>query len=169
MLSYKNMADSGSMYKCVDSRSPSLRTDPETLHSTPPTFTIYVCSLVLRSLLASPPLPLASATSAPLSPLSAFASKKSSLVYSLIDSSEFYIATASPGSRSRMNATFRLKGEGKVRDELEKKFIVEAEKEGIMGVAGHRSVGGIRTSLYNAVTLEQVEKLVRFMKGFMDA
>ena len=68
-----------------------------------------------------------------------------------------------------MNATFRLKGEGKARDELEKKFIAEAEKEGIMGIAGHRSVGGIRTSLYNAVTLEQVEKLVKFMTTCMKA
>jgi phosphoserine aminotransferase len=110
--------------------------------STPPTFTIYLCSLVLRSLLATPPLPLATPSSAPLSPLSEFADRKSSLIYNVIDSDDFYIGTAQKSSRSRMNATFRLKGEGKDRDELEKRFISEASKRGIKGVAGHRSVGG---------------------------
>lgn len=137
MLSYKNMADSGSMYKYVP-----LVAVPADPRSTPPTLTIYICSLVLRSLLDAPPLPLETPNSAPLSPLSTFADNKSSLVYSLIESTDFYVATAKQGSRSRMNVTFRLKGAGKERDVLEKRFIVEAEKEGIMGVAGHRSVGG---------------------------
>ena len=106
--------------------------------STPPTFTIYLCSLVLRSLLASPPLPLASGAR-PLSPLSEFADKKSSLVYALLDdASGFYVGTADKAARSRMNVTFRLKG----GEALEKKFIAEASEKGIKGVAGHRSVGG---------------------------
>lgn len=111
------------------------------LISTPPTFTIYVCSLVLRSLLDSPPFPL-EASAAPLSPLSKFASTKSSLIYSLIDESDFYIGTAVKTGRSRMNVTFRLHGAGSERDVLEKKFIKLASDEGIKGVAGHRSVGG---------------------------
>lgn len=144
MLSYKTLADSGSMY------------------NTPPTFAIYVCSLVLRSLLASPPYPLATPTSAPLSPLAQLADAKSSAVYNAIDASAgFYKGTAQPAARSRMNPTFRLPTE-----DLEKKFIKLAGEKGIKGVNGHRSVGGIRTSIYNAVLLSQVEKLVEFMEEF---
>lgn len=130
--------------------------------STPPTFPIYVCSLVLRSLLASPPYPLASPTSPPLSPLAQLADAKSSLIYAQLDAGAFYSGTAEPASRSRMNPTFRLAG----GEALEKRFIKEAGERGIKGVGGHRSVGGIRTSIYNAVTLEQVEALVAFMKEF---
>ncbi|KAJ8295496.1 Phosphoserine aminotransferase 2, chloroplastic [Rhodotorula toruloides] len=146
MLSYKNMADTNSMY------------------NTPPTFTIYVCSLVLRSLLASPPLPLSSPDARPLSPLSDFADQKSSLIYAeLDDGSGFYVGTADKAVRSRMNPTFRLKG----GEELEKKFVKAASDKGIKGVNGHRSVGGIRTSIYNAVTLEQVKTLVAFMRELL--
>ncbi|BGP30105.1 Phosphoserine transaminase [Rhodotorula toruloides] len=147
MLSYKNMADTNSMY------------------NTPPTFTIYVCSLVLRSLLASPPLPLSSPDARPLSPLSDYADQKSSLIYAeLDDGSGFYVGTADKAVRSRMNPTFRLKG----GEELEKKFVMAASEKGIKGVNGHRSVGGIRTSIYNAVTLDQVKTLVAFMREFRD-
>lgn len=108
------------------------------LSSTPPTFTIYICSLVLRSLLETPPLPLASGER-PLSPLSSYADKKSSLIYSLLDAPEgFYVGTADKDVRSRMNVTFRLKG----GEALEKKFVAEASEKGIKGVGGHRSVGG---------------------------
>lgn len=107
-------------------------------NSTPPTLTIYICALVLRSLLETPPLPLAPSAH-PLSPLSEFASAKSNLVYSLIDNSDgFFVGTAHKGSRSKMNVTFRLKGGSAV----EKLFISKAEEAGIKGVAGHRSVGG---------------------------
>ncbi|GAA5912479.1 hypothetical protein JCM6882_005525 [Rhodosporidiobolus microsporus] len=147
MLSYKNMADSNSMY------------------NTPPTFAIYVCSLVLRSLLISPPMPLPAADARPLFPLSDFADKKSSLVYAeLDDASGFYVGTADKDVRSRMNVTFRLKG----GEELEKKFVKEASERGIKGVSGHRSVGGIRTSIYNAVTLENIKTLVAFMREFRE-
>ncbi|GAA5848707.1 hypothetical protein JCM8547_004601 [Rhodosporidiobolus lusitaniae] len=147
MLSYKNMADSNSMY------------------NTPPTFTIYVCSLVLRSLLIFPPMPLPAPDARPLAPLSDFADKKSSLVYAeLDDPSSFYVGTADKPTRSRMNVTFRLKGD----EELEKKFVKEASERGIKGVNGHRSVGGIRTSIYNAVTLENVKTLVAFMREFRE-
>ncbi|SGY72555.1 BQ5605_C005g03181 [Microbotryum silenes-dioicae] len=145
MLSYKQMAANDSMY------------------NTPPTFTIYVCSLVLRSLLESPPYPLKSETAAPLSPLAQLADAKSSLVYSLLDDeTRFYLGTAHAASRSRMNPTFRIKG----GEQVEKDFVKLASEKGIMGVGGHRSVGGIRTSIYNAVTLAQVETLVEFMKQF---
>ncbi|GAA6064450.1 hypothetical protein JCM10212_005199 [Sporobolomyces blumeae] len=145
MLSYKNLAKSNSMF------------------NTPPTFTIYVCSLVLRSLLESPPLPLESSDAAPLSPLAAWADQKSTLVYSEIDSSDgFYVGTANKDSRSRMNVTFRIAGGA----DVEKSFVKLAGDKGIKGVSGHRSVGGIRTSIYNAVTLDQVKTLVAFMREF---
>lgn len=113
--------------------------------STPPTFAIYVCSLVLRSLLVSPPLPLPSPTARPLAPLSDFADQKSSLVYAEIDaSSGFYVGTADAATRSRMNVTFRLPTGG---EELEKKFVKEASEKGIKGVNGHRSVGGTSLAL----------------------
>ncbi|KAM0792207.1 hypothetical protein ACM66B_004903 [Microbotryomycetes sp. NB124-2] len=148
MLSYKSMADNDSMY------------------NTPPTFTIYVCGLVLRSLLETPPLPRQDEHE-PLSPLADYADKKSSLVYAqLDDGSNFYNGTADKSVRSRMNPTFRIKGGD---EELEKKFVAQASERGIKGVNGHRSVGGIRTSIYNAVLLEHVEKLVEFMKEFKAA
>ncbi|GAA5884215.1 hypothetical protein JCM16303_002412 [Sporobolomyces ruberrimus] len=145
MLSYKNLADTNSMF------------------NTPPTFTIYVCSLVLTSLLKSPPLPLTSADLPPLTPLQEYASQKSSLIYNELDQSNgFYEGTANKDSRSRMNVTFRIKG----GEEIEKKFVKLAGEKGIEGVSGHRSVGGIRTSIYNAVTLENVKILVKFMQDF---
>ncbi|GAA5824307.1 hypothetical protein JCM3770_004458 [Rhodotorula araucariae] len=147
MLSYKIMADSNSMY------------------NTPPTFTIYVCSLVLRSLVDSPPLPLPTPNARPLAPLSDFANQKSSLVYAELDSSAgFYAGTADKSVRSRMNVTFRLAG----GEALEKAFVKEASERGIKGVNGHRSVGGIRTSIYNAVTLAHVKTLVAFMREFRE-
>lgn len=82
----------------------------------------------------------AAAAVAPLSPLSAFADQKSSLLYTAIDESAgFYQGTADKSVRSRMNVTFRIKGGD---EELEKLFIKEAGELGIMGVNGHRSVGG---------------------------
>lgn len=99
---------------------------------------------MLRSLLTSPPLALPlssdSATAPPLAPLSAFADQKSSLLYTAIDESAgFYQGTADKSVRSRMNVTFRIKGGD---EQLEKAFIKEAGELGIMGVNGHRSVGG---------------------------
>ncbi|GAA5931891.1 O-phospho-L-serine:2-oxoglutarate transaminase [Sporobolomyces koalae] len=148
MLSYKNLADTNSMF------------------NTPPTFTIYVCSLVLASLLKSPPLPLSPSTAAPLTPLQEYAAKKSSLIYSELDNSDgFYQGTANKDSRSRMNVTFRIQG----GEDVEKRFVKLAGEKGIKGVSGHRSVGGIRTSIYNAVKLESVQVLVQFMQEFRAA
>lgn len=102
---------------------------------------------MLASLLASPPFPLATSTSPALSPLAELAAKKSTLIYSLLSSpadaeQKFYQGTADPTSRSRMNVTFRIKG----GDSLEKLFVKRAADKGIVGVAGHRSVGGATAS-----------------------
>ncbi|HEX9425236.1 MAG TPA: 3-phosphoserine/phosphohydroxythreonine aminotransferase, partial [Pyrinomonadaceae bacterium] len=83
------------------------------------------------------------------------------LIYDAIDGTEFYRGHADADSRSIMNVTFRLPSE-----ELEKKFTTEATAQGLDGLKGHRSVGGIRASIYNAFPLTGVDALVAFMKEF---
>ena len=87
--------------------------------------------------------------------------KKAALLYNLLDGGEFYRGTAEVGSRSLMNVTFRLPSA-----ELEARFVAEALENGLGGLKGHRSVGGCRASLYNAVSLQAVEALVAFMETF---
>ncbi len=87
--------------------------------------------------------------------------EKAQLLYDTLDATDFYRPTARPDSRSMMNVTFRLPDE-----ELEKKFVAEAAENGMVGLKGHRSVGGIRASIYNAMPLEGVKALVDFMKEF---
>jgi len=90
--------------------------------------------------------------------------QKAKVLYDAIDSSDGYFqGHAEREARSLMNVTFRLPSE-----ELEKKFCAEATAQGLDGLKGHRSVGGIRASIYNAFPLEGVEKLVEFMKGFTE-
>ena len=121
------------------------------LYNTPPVFSIYVMRLVLKWLLAK----------GGLSGIKARNEEKASLLYDVIDATDFYRGHADPGSRSLMNVTFRLPSE-----ELEKQFVSEATKAGLDGLKGHRSVGGIRASIYNAFPREGVEKLEAFMKEF---
>ena len=87
--------------------------------------------------------------------------KKADLLYAMIDRSGFYAGAAEKDSRSVMNVTFRLPTE-----ELEKQFIREAIDHGLVGLKGHRSVGGCRASIYNPTPLKAVEDLVDFMKTF---
>lgn len=122
------------------------------MHNTPPTFAIYMVGLVLKWLVG-------------LGGLSAIAHQnqtKADLVYSTIDQSGgFYRGHAQPDSRSLMNVTFRLPTE-----ELEKNFAKSAEASGLVGLKGHRSVGGLRASIYNACPLEAVQALTQFMLEF---
>src|SRR3989440_5956167 len=87
--------------------------------------------------------------------------EKARKIYEAIDSTNFYRGHAAPESRSNMNVTFRLPSE-----ELEKKFTAEATAQGLDGLKGHRSVGGIRASIYNAFPVEGVDALVEFMREF---
>jgi phosphoserine aminotransferase len=125
------------------------------LYNTPPCFTIYICGLVLRRL-------------RDLGGLEAVARQnaaKAALVYNAIDQSGgFYRGHARPDSRSLMNVTFRLPSE-----ELEKTFAKQAEAEGLAGLKGHRSLGGIRASIYNAFPIEGAEALAGFMREFQRA
>jgi phosphoserine aminotransferase len=86
---------------------------------------------------------------------------KARLLYDAIDATAFYRGHADPDSRSQMNVTFRLPSE-----DLEKQFAKEATAAGLDGLKGHRSVGGIRASIYNAFPRQGVEALVSFMKEF---
>jgi len=92
--------------------------------------------------------------------------KKSRLIYDVIDGSDgFYSAPVDKSCRSRMNVPFTILGDD---DEIQKKFLAEAKKVNLYTLAGHKSVGGCRASLYNGMPLEGVEKLADFMKSFKD-
>jgi phosphoserine aminotransferase len=128
-------------------------TSKNSLYNTPPAFSIYAVQLVLKWL---------EETVGGLDRMAAVNQKKAGLVYACLDASGgFYRGTVEKDSRSLMNLTFRLPNE-----ELEKRFLDEALKAGLAGLKGHRSVGGCRASLYNAVPLEGVESLVGFMQAF---
>jgi phosphoserine aminotransferase len=86
---------------------------------------------------------------------------KAGVIYDYLDSSSFFNGTARKDSRSLMNVCFRA-----LSEELEARFITEASSAGLSGLKGHRSVGGMRASIYNAVSLEGCERLVEFMKRF---
>jgi phosphoserine aminotransferase len=123
------------------------------LYNTPPVFGIYVVGLVMRWLLESV---------GGLEKMAALNRRKAQLLYSEIDTSEgFYRGHAQADSRSIMNVTFRLRSE-----ELEKQFVREAAARNLIELKGHRSIGGIRASLYNAVPLEAAQALGAFMQDF---
>jgi phosphoserine aminotransferase len=122
-----------------------------TLFNTPPVVAIYIVEKVLRWLDAQGGIP----------GIAAVNEQKATRLYGRIDATDFYRGTAQTGSRSQMNVTFRLPSE-----DLEKQFVTEATKHGLLALKGHRSVGGIRASIYNACSLESVEALVAFMDAF---
>ena len=93
--------------------------------------------------------------------MKAYNEKKCAILYDYLDAQDYYIAPVKKECRSMMNVTF-VTGDA----ELDKKFASEAAKEGLKSLKGHRSVGGMRASIYNAMPIEGVEKLVAFMKKF---
>lgn len=123
----------------------------EKLFNTPPVFGVYMVNLVLNWIQEKGGLDY----------FVGLNNKKSTLLYGEIDKDDFYRGTVEELSRSKMNVTFRLKNE-----ELEKQFLSEAAKHDLVALKGHRSVGGIRASIYNACELNSVEALVSFMKNF---
>lgn len=123
----------------------------ESLYNTPSCYAIYVVGLVLEWLKGL----------GGLDAMEAINREKAGILYGAIDSTEFYTGTAEVESRSLMNVTFRLPSE-----ELEKKFIAEATASGLDGLKGHRSVGGLRASIYNAFPTDGVRALVDFMREF---
>jgi phosphoserine aminotransferase len=123
------------------------------LYNTPPTFAIYVLGLVMEWIAAE----------GGISAIEKRNEAKAKLLYDTIDAGGYYSCPVEKASRSRMNVVFRIAGGDEA---LEKGFAEEAAKAGLMGTAGHRSVGGMRVSLYNAVTLEAVQALTSFMREF---
>ena len=122
------------------------------LYNTPNTFGIYIIGLITKWLIRNGGLDAMYKTN----------KEKAGILYKCIDESNgFYKGHALPDSRSLMNITFRLPSE-----ELEKKLIADSTEAGFSGLKGHRSVGGLRASIYNAFPKKGVEELVKFMKDF---
>ncbi len=129
-----------------------LLAENKSLYNTPPCFAIYVVGLVVHWLRGL----------GGLAEIERRNTAKAASLYRAIDESGgFYRGHARPESRSRMNVTFRLPSE-----ELEQAFAKEATAAGLDGLKGHRSVGGLRASLYNALPPAAVEALVQFMADF---
>ena len=125
--------------------------DNGSLYNTPPCYTIYICKLVLEWIKS-------------LGGLEAMAErnrKKAEILYNFLDNSKMFKGTVVPEDRSLMNVPFVTDSE-----ELNAKFIKEAKEAGFVNLKGHRTVGGMRASIYNAMPIEGVEKLVEFMTKF---
>jgi phosphoserine aminotransferase len=121
------------------------------LYNTPPVFTIYMIGLVMKWLVSL----------GGLEAIDAINERKAQKLYAEIDRTGFYRGHAAKDCRSRMNVTFRLPSE-----ELEAKFVKESKAAGLDGLKGHRSVGGLRASIYNAFPEQGVDALVSFMQDF---
>ena len=129
-----------------------IQADADSLYNTPPCWTIYICKLVLEWIKND---------IGGLEKMKERNEKKAAILYNFLDNSKLFKGTVVPEDRSLMNVPFVI-GD----DELEKKFIAEAEANGFVNLKGHRTVGGMRASIYNAMPIEGVEKLVEFMAKF---
>lgn len=130
-----------------------LMADNDSMYNTPPCYSIYMLKLVcewVRDL-------------GGLEAMKAHNEKKCAILYDYLDNQDYYIAPVKPECRSMMNVTF-VTGDA----DLDKKFASEAGKAGFSNLKGHRSVGGMRASIYNAMPIEGVEALVEFMKKFAE-
>ncbi len=128
--------------------------DADSLYNTPPCFTIYMCKLVLDWIREQGGLEAIKANNI----------KKANLLYDYFDSSKMFKNIVNKEDRSLMNIPFVTGNE-----ELDKKFIKESTEAGFINLKGHRTTGGMRASVYNAMPIEGVEKLVEFMKAFEKA
>ncbi|XP_068168015.1 phosphoserine aminotransferase [Antennarius striatus] len=146
-----------SMKECPVVLDYKQQADMNSLYNTPPCFSIYIMGLVLEWIKNN-------GGSAAMETLN---KQKSAMIYDIINASNgFYVCPVEEGCRSRMNVNFRI-GKKEGDEALEKKFLEGASKRGMISLKGHRSVGGMRASLYNAVTLEEVEALATYMKEFL--
>lgn len=125
--------------------------DADSLYNTPPCYTIYICGKVFKWIKKM----------GGLEAMKERNEKKAAVLYDFLDSSKMFHGTVRKEDRSLMNVPFVTDS-----DELNAKFIKEAEAAGFVNLKGHRSVGGMRASIYNAMPIEGVEKLVAFMKEF---
>jgi phosphoserine aminotransferase len=125
----------------------------KSLYNTPPAFAVYVLGLVVDWV----------GSQGGAAGIEKINSNKAKLLYDVLDGNGYYKCPVEKESRSKMNIVFRVAGGDEA---VEKKFAKEGEAAGLIGIKGHRSVGGMRASLYNAVPVEAVEALVSFMKEF---
>lgn len=128
-----------------------LQASKESMYNTPNTFGIYLCGKVFRWI----------ERTGGLKAMQARNQEKADVLYGLLDKSEIFHGTAQPSSRSLSNVTFRTDS-----PELDKEFVSGAAQRDIQGVKGHRLVGGMRASIYNAVTLDDVKALASYMEEF---
>ena len=128
-----------------------IHADAESLYNTPPAYGIYICGKVFKWIKKQ----------GGLAAMKEYNEKKAAILYDFLDSSKLFKGTVRKEDRSLMNVPF-ITG----NDELDAKFIKEAKAAGFENLKGHRSVGGMRASIYNAMPIEGVEKLVEFMKKF---
>lgn len=128
--------------------------DNDSMYNTPPCFTIYVAGEVFKHILKN----------GGINPLNKLDVEKAGKLYKYIDESSLYSCPVQEDSRSLMNVVF-VTGNA----DLDKKFTSEAKAEGLVNLGGHRSIGGMRASIYNAMPMEGVEKLIDFMKKFEEA
>ena len=125
--------------------------DNDSLYNTPPAYGIYICGKVFKWIKAQ----------GGLEAMKAHNSKKAQILYNYLDESSLFQGTVRTQDRSLMNVPF-ITG----NDDLDAAFVSEAKKEGLVSLKGHRSVGGMRASIYNAMPLDGVQKLVNFMNDF---
>jgi phosphoserine aminotransferase len=125
--------------------------DNDSLYNTPPCYGIYICGKVFKWILDM----------GGLEAMKAHNEKKAKILYDFLDSSKLFKGTVRKEDRSLMNVPFVTGNE-----ELDAKFVKEATEAGFVNLKGHRTVGGMRASIYNAMPIEGVEKLVEFMKEF---
>ncbi len=128
-----------------------IHADNDSLYNTPPAYGIYICGKVFKWLKKQGGLEV----------MKEYNEKKAKVLYDFLDQSKMFKGTVRPEDRSLMNVPF-VTG----NDELDAKFVKEASAAGFVNLKGHRSVGGMRASIYNAMPIEGVEKLVAFMKEF---
>ncbi|MFI3114567.1 MAG: 3-phosphoserine/phosphohydroxythreonine transaminase [Clostridia bacterium] len=125
--------------------------DNDSMYNTPPTYSIYVVGLVLEWL----------ENLGGIDAMEKINREKASLLYNYLDNSKMFSGTAKVDDRSLMNITFTAK-----TSELEEKFVKACEQNGFVNIKGHRSVGGMRASIYNAMPTEGIKNLVAFMEKF---
>ncbi|XP_046857585.1 phosphoserine aminotransferase-like isoform X2 [Xenia sp. Carnegie-2017] len=143
-----------SLSYCPTSFNYKVVADSNSLYNTPPTYSVYIMGLVLKWILKE----------GGLNEMTKRSALKSSTLYKKIsDSNGFFKSIVESKACSRVNVVMRLPTE-----DLEKKFVTEAGEQGFMHVKGHRSVGGLRISLYNAITINEVEQLLEFMTNFQE-
>ena len=140
----------------ADERCPAMlnwqtAADNDSMYNTPPTFALYLAGLVFDWL----------ADRGGLAAMEAINRRKAEKLYGYIDASGFYANPVEVASRSLMNIPFTLADAG-----LDKQFLVESEAAGLLNLKGHRSVGGMRASIYNAVSEQAVDALIAFMRDF---